>query len=201
MVEVVLREFDLQCLDEVLRGPVEHDRSAPLPRSILLAVQGLIPCDWLAVWELQVGTSLQLRTLELPEGKAVPTPCADGALEVELPAAVGTTASLRLHRVDRCFSARDRLVLELLRPRLAEVYLAGLAGSGQGHLLTARERRVLSRVAAGCSSQQIAEELGVAVSTVRKHLENCYVKLGVRSRSAAVAAAYPQVLASISSEG
>ena len=53
--------------------------------------------------------------------------------------------------------------------------------------LTVQERRVLVRVAAGHSNAQIAEFLGVEASTVRKHLEHAYRKLGVGSRTAAVA--------------
>jgi DNA-binding CsgD family transcriptional regulator len=53
--------------------------------------------------------------------------------------------------------------------------------------LTTQERRVLSHVAAGRSNAEIAAALFVAPSTVRKHLENVYRKLGVASRGAAVA--------------
>ena len=38
---------------------------------------------------------------------------------------------------------------------------------------------MLNHVAAGRSNSQIAERLFVAPSTVRKHLENIYSKLGV----------------------
>jgi DNA-binding CsgD family transcriptional regulator len=53
--------------------------------------------------------------------------------------------------------------------------------------LTARERDVLSWVARGKTNAEIAELLWLAPSTVRKHLENVYAKLGVRTRTAAVA--------------
>lgn len=53
--------------------------------------------------------------------------------------------------------------------------------------LTTQERRVLSHVAAGQSNAEIAADLFVAPSTVSKHLENVYRKLGVTSRVAAVA--------------
>ena len=59
--------------------------------------------------------------------------------------------------------------------------------SGEAPSLTTQERRVLSHVAAGRSNAEIAEALFVAPSTVRKHLENVYRKLGVTSRGAAVA--------------
>jgi ATP/maltotriose-dependent transcriptional regulator MalT len=47
---------------------------------------------------------------------------------------------------------------------------------------------VLTNVAAGFSNREIAERLSVAPSTVRKHLEHAYRKLGVSSRQAAIAA-------------
>jgi DNA-binding CsgD family transcriptional regulator len=53
--------------------------------------------------------------------------------------------------------------------------------------LTVTERRILSYVAAGMSNPEIAEQLSVATSTVRKHLEHTYRKLGVSSRAGALA--------------
>jgi DNA-binding CsgD family transcriptional regulator len=53
--------------------------------------------------------------------------------------------------------------------------------------LTAREREVLTWVARGKTNAEIARVLWLAPSTVAKHLENIYAKLGVKSRTAAVA--------------
>jgi DNA-binding CsgD family transcriptional regulator len=53
--------------------------------------------------------------------------------------------------------------------------------------LTARECDVLSWVARGKTNAEIAQLLWLAPSTVRKHLENVYAKLGVNTRTAAVA--------------
>jgi DNA-binding CsgD family transcriptional regulator len=53
--------------------------------------------------------------------------------------------------------------------------------------LTDREREVLELVAAGKTNAEIAETIWIAPGTVRKHLENIYEKLGVHSRTAAVA--------------
>lgn len=53
--------------------------------------------------------------------------------------------------------------------------------------LTAREHEVLALVALGKTNAEIAHRLWVAPGTVRKHLENVYAKLGVNSRTAAVA--------------
>ena len=54
-------------------------------------------------------------------------------------------------------------------------------------ILTPREREVLGLVARGLTNQQIARQLWVAPSTVAKHLEQAYQKLGVHSRTAAIA--------------
>ncbi len=54
--------------------------------------------------------------------------------------------------------------------------------------LTARELEVLRGLAAGKSTGQIASDLWVTPSTVSKHLEHVYRKLGVTSRTAALAA-------------
>jgi DNA-binding CsgD family transcriptional regulator len=55
-------------------------------------------------------------------------------------------------------------------------------------ILTARERQVLDLVSEGKRNNEIAQELWVAPSTVRKHLENIYAKLGVSTRTGAVRA-------------
>jgi DNA-binding CsgD family transcriptional regulator len=53
--------------------------------------------------------------------------------------------------------------------------------------LTRREHEVLTFVARGKTNAEIAQLLWLAPSTVRKHLENVYAKLGVNTRTAAVA--------------
>ena len=55
--------------------------------------------------------------------------------------------------------------------------------------LTERELEVLRLVAGGLSNQDIAERLVVAVSTVKKHLNNIYGKLETQSRTQAIARA------------
>jgi DNA-binding CsgD family transcriptional regulator len=53
--------------------------------------------------------------------------------------------------------------------------------------LTKREREVMRLVAAGLPSAEIARQLVIVESTVTKHLEHVYRKLGVTSRTAALA--------------
>lgn len=55
--------------------------------------------------------------------------------------------------------------------------------------LTAREREVLHCLADGLSNQEIAATLVIALPTVKRHANNIYGKLHVRSRTAAVARA------------
>ena len=55
--------------------------------------------------------------------------------------------------------------------------------------LTGREAEVLQAVRRGARNKAIAHELGVTVRTIKKHLERIYEKLGVESRTAALAVA------------
>lgn len=84
---------------------------------------------------------------------------------------------------ERPFTDRERTMLELLAPHLAH------ARRGDPRL-TQREWEILSWVARGKTNKEIATSLLVKPSTVRKHLENVYGKLGVHTRTAAVARAF-----------
>ena len=54
--------------------------------------------------------------------------------------------------------------------------------SVSGTPLTPREVEVLAFVASGLTNKDIAEELGVAVGTVERHVVNVYTKIGARGR-------------------
>ena len=87
----------------------------------------------------------------------------------------GSRDPLVHHRGDRRLIVErvgDALLLEETRPDLG---------------LTARECEVLTCVASGQTNAEIARTLWLAPSTVGKHLEHIYGKLGVRTRTAAVA--------------
>jgi DNA-binding CsgD family transcriptional regulator len=101
------------------------------------------------------------------------------------------------HRDASDFSERDRDLLELLRPHLARIcelaeLRARFAANGiddkVAATLTPREQEIVDLVAQGKTNAEIATILWVAPSTVKKHLEHVYEKLGV-GRRAAVAAA------------
>jgi pimeloyl-ACP methyl ester carboxylesterase/DNA-binding CsgD family transcriptional regulator len=53
--------------------------------------------------------------------------------------------------------------------------------------LTSREVQVLRCVASGSTNKEIADALGVAVSTIERHLVNVYNKIGARGRADAIA--------------
>lgn len=53
--------------------------------------------------------------------------------------------------------------------------------------LTSREREVIHLVAAGLTTQDIADRLFVSTATIKKHLANIYLKLGVHGRLQAIA--------------
>jgi DNA-binding CsgD family transcriptional regulator len=83
------------------------------------------------------------------------------------------------------FSDRDQLLLTLLRPALAELDLA--LRLRQRTPLTTRQSQLLELVADGLTNRQIARQLRLSEGTVRRHLENSFERLGVRSRAAAAA--------------
>lgn len=84
------------------------------------------------------------------------------------------------------FTDRDVAMLRMLAPLIARL-VRERPTPALPATLTTQERRVLSHVAAGKSNGEIAQALFIAPSTVRKHLEHAFRKLGVTSRTAAVA--------------
>ena len=62
-------------------------------------------------------------------------------------------------------------------------------------LLTPREREILRLICAGYSNPEIASELVVTINTIKKHTSNIYGKLGIRSRTQAIARAHELNLA------
>jgi LuxR family maltose regulon positive regulatory protein len=66
---------------------------------------------------------------------------------------------------------------------------APAAAAGLAEPLSAREREVLRLVSAGCSNHEIAHKLSITGHTVKKHLSNIFGKLGVNSRTQALARA------------
>jgi len=111
--------------------------------------------------------------------------------------------SFVLNRSGRDFSEHDRDRLESIRPLLGNLFRLGRelegaraawgvpspAGSPRVVPLTPREREVLHWLAGGKTDRDIAAILGISPRTVHKHLQRIYEKLGVETRTAAVARA------------
>ena len=85
------------------------------------------------------------------------------------------------------FSEREKAMLALARPHVAELHTRRDRELRGEPNLTPRQWEVLRRVATGASNTQIARALGLSEATVRKHLENVFLRLGVQSRTEAVA--------------
>jgi DNA-binding NarL/FixJ family response regulator len=94
------------------------------------------------------------------------------------------------------FDAARQVLAQLgAAPELARIEELTTRGPrGQTGGLTARELEVLRLVASGKSNQAIAAELFLSEKTVARHLSNIFGKLGVPSRTAAVAVAHDQGL-------
>jgi DNA-binding CsgD family transcriptional regulator len=145
--------------------------------------------EWRALRLTDFYTVGQLRKLEMYQYVWRPMRIED-SLRMWLPAPAGRARMLYLERSSP-FTERDRSLLELLRPSLIRMHAAASARrratAAPATTLTRREHEILSFVAEGKTSREIAASLVVSPHTVRKHVENILEKLGVPTRSAAVA--------------
>jgi LuxR family transcriptional regulator, maltose regulon positive regulatory protein len=78
------------------------------------------------------------------------------------------------------FPAADRVVPPSEIPVAAEQLIEPLSK---------RELEILQLIGEGCSNQEIADRLVITLHTVKKHSSNIFTKLGVTSRTQAVARA------------
>jgi DNA-binding NarL/FixJ family response regulator len=72
---------------------------------------------------------------------------------------------------------------------LAQAHSPTTAPEPPVHLLTARERAVITLIATGKETQEIAEALHISSSTVRTHVRNSMTKLGAHTGAQLVAVA------------
>ena len=111
-------------------------------------------------------------------------------LKVWLSRSAETAVCVVFERWDGSFNDGDAAILGVLQPHLAAMHAARSAAAwseGQDSSLTLREAQVLTCVASGRPNGEIAELLYMSLATVRKHLQHAYAKLGVHSRSEAIA--------------
>ncbi len=98
----------------------------------------------------------------------------------------------------RAVASGDAVVAPSVTRRLLDAFLPHLpdpAGARAGlppevEALTAREREILTEVAAGLSNAEIAARLVLSESTVKTHVGRVLAKLGLRDRVQAVVYAY-----------
>jgi len=82
----------------------------------------------------------------------------------------------------------DEILLVIQQAAPIEVERAGVSKLQKRFGLTSREAEVLYWLSCGKSNRDIAEILGISYRTADKHLEHVYTKIGVESRSGAIAA-------------
>jgi DNA-binding CsgD family transcriptional regulator len=211
MPDLLLTDAEQSALRSLLAA--EPPEGSPLPdRPVLEALGRLIPCDAIGV-VVADSSGYVLDGVVEPRGYTEdedPQACT-GPLPVGIQRwgvgpgyrdeldAIGVNQGLSLgfrsgpdHVVqmwmDRrrgAFCSRDLAMLALLAPALQRL-LRDRPTTRLPDSLTLQERRVLTMVGAGWSNAEIAERMCVATSTVRKHLEHVYRKLGVTNRVAAV---------------
>lgn len=88
--------------------------------------------------------------------------------------------------------ARDGEIV--VSPRLQQAVFDRIRQQAGGSRLSAREKEILTGVAAGKSLAVIGGELSLSTATVKTYLHRAYDKLGVSDRAAAVAKAIQQGL-------
>jgi two-component system, NarL family, nitrate/nitrite response regulator NarL len=97
-------------------------------------------------------------------------------------------------------AGRDEIVAAVIKCARGGEYLpASLAsslasevkhrGRNEAALLSPRETEIITMIAQGLQVPKIAEQLHLAPSTIKTHIQNLYDKLGVSDRGAAVAEA------------
>jgi DNA-binding NarL/FixJ family response regulator len=98
-----------------------------------------------------------------------------------------------LHAV-RVVAAGEALLAPRITRRLIGQFTArrtaAAAADGPLRELTAREREVLTLVAAGMSNDEIADHLVISPATARTHVSRAMTKLGARDRAQLVVIAY-----------
>ena len=90
------------------------------------------------------------------------------------------------HEMDQFATHHARLVAEMSR-KPAPARRQAMANQSLVEPLSGREIEVLHLIAAGLSNREIADRLVIALGTVKRHINNIYGKLGVRSRTQAIA--------------
>lgn len=184
MPDIVLSEAQQRALRSLITAETVPGNPLPHPR-LLEKMAVLVPCDGIAVAVADMRGHL-LDEVDLPGSRADDEMVVDVVL-LSFRNGPDLIVQLEMHRRAQPFTEGDLALVRLLEPVCERLFRERPTPHLPPHL-TGQERRVLQLVAAGLSNAQIAERLGIAPSTVRKHLEHLYPKLGVTNRLAAAVA-------------
>ena len=182
VVSTPATDVDLLRAIRELADPAAHDAGSVARLAALL--ERLLDCE----------------AVVIPADETVlvlPTPAADPGAVTELLVARAADGAVqeevRLCRPPaRPFGVREVLLCDLLRPHLS-AWLSQHDDSRDLSVrsaLTQRQLEILGLVRCGLSNKEVARALRLTQATVRKHLQNAFVRLGVTSRTAAAAEAF-----------
>ncbi len=98
-------------------------------------------------------------------------------------------ATISLKQISSAAFARPHFLIEFeeLRGSGGTGYQMGRASLSHLVRLTSREQNLTRLVCDGCSNQEIADEAGLSIETVKKHLRSIFSKLEVPSRGRLIA--------------
>lgn len=175
-MSTIATEVDLLRAIRELADPAAHDAGSEPTLPTLL--ERLLGCD-------AVVTMSDDGPLVLPGSWPVG---ADGKTELVIEGVGGGLVVLR-RPPTRPFGERDVLLCDVLRPHVA-AWLTHVEDSGEHpgrSAITQRQLEILALIRCGMSNKEVARVLGITGPTVRKHLEGAFARLGVATRTAAVA--------------
>jgi two-component system, NarL family, nitrate/nitrite response regulator NarL len=89
-----------------------------------------------------------------------------------------------------------RVVFDPMVPSQASFRAPSRRRASSLHVLTPREKEVLRRIVAGQGTAQMADEMDIAINTLRSYVKNVLTKLGAHSRLQAAALAMREDLLS-----
>ena len=180
---VVLASAAVTAVLTAAREPGRHQPDQTAISTLLVALRQLVVCDQVRWTRTSLIPSVTITQLRSPAGGS-PDDDFEQKVRLDLTHPDNERQFLTFaRRAGPPFGDTEDLVLRLLEPHLdAALRRLGFAGPH----LTAREIEVLRCVRDGLGNAQIARQLGVAQSTVVKHLEHVFSRSGARSRAEAV---------------
>jgi DNA-binding CsgD family transcriptional regulator len=151
---------------------------APLSRRVLFAGAGP---------EILDRCQLKQQWAQARPASAPPTLCRKE--HVHHPRSRHLRATIRLKRLNSAGVARPHFLIECedLQAKAAPRERPGTAHLPHFVQLTRREREIVRLVSDGQSNQEIAEEAGLSLPTVKQHVHAIFRKLEVTSRSRLIA--------------